>query len=119
MCRNLLSRDCAYRKPGAGLGRKHLFDVYRLDLVDEVLPEDPIAVPQQISRRRIPREGWIHLGSPQAGPKAAAIRSVVETCRRRVIPVRQYLAAALPGLESVSIRKAPELTPAAWAAGQA
>jgi transposase len=65
------------------------------------------------------RKNWIHLGSPQAGPKVAAILSVVETCRRLAIPVRQYLAAVLPGLESVSIRKAPELTPAAWAARRA
>ena len=43
------------------------------------------------------RKNWIHIGSPQAGPKVAAILSVVETCRRLDIPVRQYLAAVLPG----------------------
>ena len=37
------------------------------------------------------RKNWIHIGSPQAGPKVAAILSVVETCRRLDIPVRQYL----------------------------
>jgi transposase len=64
------------------------------------------------------RKNWIHLGSPQAGPKVAAILSVVETCRRLEVPVREYLAAVLPGLASVSIQKMPELTPAAWAARQ-
>jgi transposase len=64
------------------------------------------------------RKNWIHLGSPEAGPKVAAIVSVVETCRRLQIPARQYLAAVLPGLADVSIRKMSELTPAAWAARQ-
>ena len=44
------------------------------------------------------RKNWIHIGSPQAGPKVAAILSVMETCRRLDIPVRQYLGAVLPGL---------------------
>ena len=65
------------------------------------------------------RKNWVHLGSPQAGPKVAAILSVVETCRRLGIPIRKYLAAVLPGLADVSIQKMPELTPAAWAARQA
>jgi transposase len=62
------------------------------------------------------RKNWIHIGSPQAGPKVAAILSVVETCRRLEIPVRKYLGAVLPGLAEVSIQKLAELTPAAWAA---
>jgi transposase len=62
------------------------------------------------------RKNWIHIGSPQAGPKVAAILSIVETCRRLGIPVREYLAAVLPGLADVSIQKLAELTPAAWAA---
>jgi transposase len=62
------------------------------------------------------RKNWIHLGSPQAGPKVAAILSVVETCRRLMIPAREYLGAILPGLAGTSIQKLAELTPAAWAA---
>ena len=62
------------------------------------------------------RKNWIHIGSPQAGPKVAAILSVLETCRRQDIPVRAYLGAVLPGLADVSIQKLAELTPAVWAA---
>src|SRR5450756_960992 len=62
------------------------------------------------------RKNWIHIGSPQAGPKAAAILSVIETCRRRKIPVRQYLGAILPGLADIRIQRLAELTPAAWLA---
>jgi transposase len=62
------------------------------------------------------RKNWIHVGSPQAGPKVAAILSVVESCRRLKIPVREYLSAVLPGLADISIQRLPELTPTAWAA---
>jgi hypothetical protein len=44
------------------------------------------------------------------------ILSIVETCRRLKIPVREYLAAILPGLANSSIQRLPELTPTAWAA---
>jgi hypothetical protein len=63
----------------------------------------------------IGRRNWIHIGSSQAGPKIAAILSVVESCRRLKLPVRDYLAVVLPGLASVPIRRLPELTPAALA----
>jgi hypothetical protein len=49
------------------------------------------------------RKNWIHVGSEQAGPKVAAILSVVETCRRLKVPVREYLASVLPGLEDVQV----------------
>ena len=61
------------------------------------------------------RRNWIHVGSEQAGPKVAAILSVIESCRRMKVPVREYLASILPGLANRSIRGIPELTPAAWA----
>jgi transposase len=44
------------------------------------------------------RKNWIHLGSEEAGPRVAAILSVVESCRRLGIPLREYLASVLPGL---------------------
>jgi len=62
------------------------------------------------------RKNWIHVGSPEAGPRVAAILSVLETCRRRGIAVRKYLGAVLPGLADISIQRIAELTPAAWAA---
>jgi transposase len=61
------------------------------------------------------RKNWIHVGSQQAGPKVAAILSLVESCRRMNLPVRDYLASVLPGLANRSIRSLPALTPAAWA----
>ena len=35
------------------------------------------------------RKNWIHVGSQQAGPKVAAILSIVESCRRLKIPIRK------------------------------
>src|ERR1017187_5953887 len=64
------------------------------------------------------RKNWIHVGSQQAGPKVAAILSIVETCRRIKTPIRDYLAAVLPGIADVSIHRLADLTPAAWAARQ-
>jgi len=62
------------------------------------------------------RKNWIHVGSQQAGPKVAAILSIVESCRRMKIPIREYLAGVLPGLADRSVQRLAELTPAAWAA---
>lgn len=52
----------------------------------------------------------------QAGPKMAAILSLVESCRRLKVPVREYLAAVLPGLADRPIQRLPDLTPVAWVA---
>ena len=62
------------------------------------------------------RKNWLHIGSPQAGPKVASILSVVESCRRLRISVRDYLAAVLPGLADRLIQRLSDLTPAAWVA---
>ena len=64
------------------------------------------------------RKNWIHIGSVQAGPRVAAILSVVESCRRLNIPVREYLAEILPGLADKPIQQVADLTPAAWVARQ-
>jgi transposase len=62
------------------------------------------------------RRNWIHIGSKEAGPRVANILSIVETCRRLVLPVREYLAAVLPGLADFPVQRVAELTPRAWAA---
>ena len=64
------------------------------------------------------RKNWIHVGSEQAGPKVAAILSVLESCRRLKLPVRQYLESVLPGLAKLPIQRVGQYTPAAWAASR-
>ena len=60
------------------------------------------------------RKNWLHVGSVKAGPKVAAILSVVESCRRLRLPVRDYLLNILPGLDSRKLSEIARLTPANW-----
>ena len=62
----------------------------------------------------IGRKNWIHVGSVDAGPRVAAILSVVETCRRLGVPVREYLMDVLPGLADRKASAVAALTPMAW-----
>ena len=64
------------------------------------------------------RKNWLHVGSVQAGPKVAAILSVVESCRRLHVPVKEYLVSVLPGLQVRTMREIAGLTPARWQAGR-
>jgi transposase len=64
------------------------------------------------------RKNWLHIGSEQAGPKIAAIASIVETCRRLDINLRQYLGDILPRLGDWPINRVAELTPTAWNAAR-
>ena len=60
------------------------------------------------------RKNWIHIGSENAGPKVAAILSVVESCKRLGVAARSYLAELLPGLKDLKIQEIATRTPAAW-----
>ena len=64
------------------------------------------------------RRNWLHLGDESAGPKIAAIISIVETCRRLDIKLREYLGDVLPKLGNWPITRVAELTPTAWKAAR-
>lgn len=64
----------------------------------------------------IGRRNWPHVGSKEAGPKIAALFSIVESCRKLGVPTRRYLADVLPGLANRSIQSLASLTPADYAA---
>ena len=65
------------------------------------------------------RKNWLHVGSAKAGPKVAAILSVVESCRRLQLPLREYLLNVLPALDSRKLSEIARLTPANWSAARA
>ena len=65
------------------------------------------------------RKNWLHVGSLEAGPKIAAIASIVETCRRLDLNLRDYLLDILPKLGQWPINRVGELTPTAWKLAQA
>jgi hypothetical protein len=60
--------------------------------------------------------GFGGCGCKEAGPRVAAIVSIMEACRRLGIPVRHYLGSVLAGLANFSINRIAELTPIAWKA---
>ncbi len=62
------------------------------------------------------RKNWLHVGSVKAGPRIAAIASVIESCRRLRLPIVDYLLDVLPGLPDRTLSQAAQLTPARWSA---
>jgi len=64
------------------------------------------------------RKNWLHVGSVKSGPKVAAILSVVESCRRLSLPVKDYLLAVLPGMNHRKHSEVAQLTPARWKTAQ-
>jgi transposase len=64
------------------------------------------------------RKNWLHVGSARSGPKVAAILSVVESCRRLGVPVKEYLLAVLPGMARRTLSEVAPFTPARWAASR-
>ena len=60
------------------------------------------------------RKNWLHIGDEKAGPKIAAILSVLATCGRLGIEVREYLLEVLPRLGATTTGEVARLTPQAW-----
>ncbi len=57
------------------------------------------------------RKNCIHFGHKNAGPRIAAILSVIESCRRLGLNPRHYFAEIPPGLANKSIHQLSALTP--------
>jgi hypothetical protein len=64
------------------------------------------------------RKNWLHVGSANAGPKVAAIISIVESCRRLGVPVKEYLLNVLPGIDCRKLSEIAQLTPSRWSAAR-
>jgi transposase len=60
------------------------------------------------------RKNWLHIGDEKAGPKIAAILSVLATCERLGIDAREYLLDVLPRLGRATTGAVAGLTPQAW-----
>jgi transposase len=60
------------------------------------------------------RKNWLHIGDEKAGPKIAAILSVLATCQRLGIQAREYLLDVLPRLGQATTDEVERLTPSAW-----
>ena len=73
-----------------------------------------------ISLRRLTlgRKNWLHVGSAKAGPRVAAIISIVESCRRLGVPVKDYMLDVLPGMDRRTLTEMAQLTPSRWSAAR-
>jgi transposase len=60
------------------------------------------------------RKNWLHVGSAQAGPKVAAILSVVESCRRAGCAAEGLSCRGAARTESGTLSEVAKLIPARW-----
>ena len=60
------------------------------------------------------RKNWLHIGDEKAGPKIAAILSVLATCQRLGLQAREYLLDVLPKLGQTNTSEVKQMTPQAW-----
>lgn len=64
------------------------------------------------------RSNWLFVGHPNAGPRAAVILSLVETCRRLEVNPYEYLRSVIHEIAKDASRAA-ELTPRTWRSAHA
>jgi transposase len=111
-------------QPGGKLAQACDYAVGQWSRLEEYLSDGRIEIDNNwcegaIRPLALGRKNWLHVGSPEAGPKIAAIASIVETCRRLDINLRAYLLDVLPKLGDWPINRVSELTPTAWKASHA
>ena len=110
--------------PGGKLAQACNYAVEQWSRLEEYLSDGRIEIDNNwcegaIRPLALGRKNWLHVGSPEAGPKIAAIASIVETCRRLDINLRDYLRDVLPKLGDWPMNRVGEFTPTAWKTAQA
>lgn len=109
--------------PGGLLGQAVTYTLNQWDKLSRCLMYDEVELSNNLAENSmravaLGRKNWLHVGSPKSGPKVSAILSVVESCRRLKVPVKEYLLDVLPGLGKRKVAEAMLLTPTRWAAGR-
>ena len=109
--------------PASALGKACSYALNQWKRLQVYLEDGQIEIDQNLCENAIRpiavgRKNWLHIGSPWAGPRVAAILTVFETCRRLKIDPKEYLLAVLPGLSERPARDLEKLTPAAWQAAR-
>jgi transposase len=109
--------------PSSVLGQAVGYTLNQWDRLARCLEYDQVELSTNLAENSmrpiaLGRKNWLHVGSAKAGPKVAAILSVVESCRRLKLPINDYLLSVLPGLNRRTTAQAAELTPARWAAAR-
>jgi transposase len=109
--------------PASALGKACAYTINQWKRLQVYLDHGQVEIDQNLCENAIRplaigRKNWLHLGNESVGPGTAAIYSVVETCRRLRIDVREYLLDVLPGLSERLASDLQRLTPAAWLAAR-
>ena len=109
--------------PSSSLGKACRYALNQWDRLQLYLDRGIVEIDQNLCENAIRpialgRKNWLHIGSEQAGPRVAAILTLVETCRRLMIDPREYLLDVLPGLSERPARELNQLTPLAWKAAR-
>jgi len=122
-----IRRECLAIKPQAlpqsALGKAVAYTLNMWKKLEQCIEYEQVELSNNLAENSmrpiaIGRKNWLHVGSVKAGPKVAAILSIVESCRRLGVPVKNYLAGILPGLHGRMLSQVAAITPARWAAAR-
>jgi len=105
--------------PQSALGRAAAYTLNMWKKLERCLEYEQVELSNNLAENSmrpiaLGRKNWLHVGSVKAGPKVAAILSIVESCRRLAAPLKEYLADVLPGLNARTLSQLTNLTPARW-----
>jgi transposase len=111
----------AVMDPGSELVKACNYSINQWSRLEEYLSDGQVEVDNNwcegaMRPLALGRKNWLHIGSEEAGPKIAAIASIVETCRRLDVNLIRYLNDVLPKLGEWDGTRMAELTPMAWKA---
>jgi transposase len=120
--RELLDLSRGMFLPRSGLGEAIDYTLGQWDALLRYveIPEAEIdnnAAERSMRRVVLGRNNWLFVGHPEAGPRAAVILSLVETCRRLEVNPYEYLRSVLHEIVKDPSRAAA-LTPRAWRSAQ-
>jgi transposase len=109
--------------PQSALGKAAAYTLNMWNKLERCLEYEEVELSNNLAENSmrpiaLGRKNWLHVGSVKAGPKVAAILSIVESCRRLAAPVKEYLADVLPGLNGRTLSQVANLTPARWSAAR-
>ncbi|MCC7518020.1 MAG: IS66 family transposase [Verrucomicrobiae bacterium] len=85
-------------------------------LEDGRLEIDNNLIENAIRPTAIGKKNWLFIGHPDAGKKSAVIYSIIGSCRRAGIPVREYLVDVFKRLPNMKASEIEQLMPMRWAA---
>ena len=85
---------------------------------DGTLEIDNNAAERSIRAIALGRKNWLFAGSDAGGERAAAIYSLIETCKLNDIDPEAYLRSILSRIADHPINRVAELLPWKWAANQ-